>query len=250
MIYRRKVYTIKPEKYEEFTHFFHTYLLPNQWKHGARLVGRWVTEQKNEITAIWEYPSYEEYQRIEEAVRNDELHRFAQEKRKELGQLFIESKQDFLHATGEYAPPRHILAVFGYITNQEGEVLLVKTYHRSDTWELPGGQVETNETLPEALRREIKEETGMEVELRGLTGVYHNMSRGIIAIGYYGVAIGGVPTTSDETMEVRFVKLDAENAAAYFTRPHFLTRALDAIHGESVSYEAYRAIPAEILERL
>jgi 8-oxo-dGTP diphosphatase len=84
MIYRRKVYKITSETFEEFTHFFHTYLLPNQLKHGARLVGRWVTEGKDEVTAIWEYDSFEEYTRIEEAVRNDDLHRVAQEKRQEL----------------------------------------------------------------------------------------------------------------------------------------------------------------------
>ncbi|MFY0542926.1 NUDIX domain-containing protein [Brevibacillus sp. H7] len=250
MIYRRKVYKLIPEKFDEFNRFFHTYLLPNQRKHGARLVGRWVTEEKNEVIAIWEYTSYDEYIRIEEAVRNDELHRLAQEKRKEMGQLYVESKQDFLEPTGLYHPPKHIVAVFGYITNHAGEVLIVKTYHRSDTWELPGGQVEANETLTEALKREIKEETGIEVELHGLTGVYHNVSSGIVAIGYYGVAISGQLTTSDETKEVRFVKLDSGNAATYFTRSHFLTRALDAIKGGSVYYEAYRVNPSHMLERL
>jgi 8-oxo-dGTP diphosphatase len=54
MIYRRKVYKLIPERFEEFNAFFHTYLLPNQLKHGARLIGRWVTEEKNEIMAIWD----------------------------------------------------------------------------------------------------------------------------------------------------------------------------------------------------
>ncbi len=42
MLFRRKTYTIKPEMYDTFNHFFHTYLLPNQLTHGASLVGRWV----------------------------------------------------------------------------------------------------------------------------------------------------------------------------------------------------------------
>ncbi len=37
--------------------------------------------------------------------------------------------------------PRHIVAVSAYITNGSGEVLLVKTRWRQDTWEPPGGQV-------------------------------------------------------------------------------------------------------------
>ena len=65
MIYRRKTYKIKPEKLNEFNEFFHTYLYPNQTTHGAKLVGRWVNEAKDEIVAIWEYESIEEYQNIE-----------------------------------------------------------------------------------------------------------------------------------------------------------------------------------------
>ncbi|MFP3472453.1 NIPSNAP family protein, partial [Micrococcus sp. SIMBA_144] len=57
MIYRRKTYTIQPEKLDEFNEFFHTYLYPNQLKHGAKLVGRWVNETQNEITATWQYES-------------------------------------------------------------------------------------------------------------------------------------------------------------------------------------------------
>ncbi|WP_245208743.1 hypothetical protein [Gottfriedia endophytica] len=52
MIYRRKTYKIKPEKLNEFNDFFHTYLYPKQITHGAKLVGRWVNEAKDEILAI------------------------------------------------------------------------------------------------------------------------------------------------------------------------------------------------------
>jgi 8-oxo-dGTP diphosphatase len=57
MIYRRRVYQSVPEKFPVFNEFFHTYLLPNQLKQGARLIGRWTTEDCSEVTAIWEYAS-------------------------------------------------------------------------------------------------------------------------------------------------------------------------------------------------
>jgi 8-oxo-dGTP diphosphatase len=73
MIYRRKTYKIIPEQLEPFNDFFHDYLLPNQLKHGARLIGRWTTETRDEITALWAYNSYAEYERIEAAVRADDF---------------------------------------------------------------------------------------------------------------------------------------------------------------------------------
>ncbi|HEU4962568.1 MAG TPA: hypothetical protein VFV52_01725 [Bacilli bacterium] len=44
MIYRRKIYKILPEHLDNFNAFCHDYLLPNQIKNKARLVGRWVSE--------------------------------------------------------------------------------------------------------------------------------------------------------------------------------------------------------------
>ncbi|HET7657336.1 MAG TPA: NIPSNAP family protein, partial [Bacillales bacterium] len=99
MIYRRKTYQIDPSKAEAFNEFFNTYLLPNQLKHGSKLVGRWITEDKTEITAIWEYESYEAYLEIEEAVRNDPMAETAREVREPLLPLYISAKQDFLAST-------------------------------------------------------------------------------------------------------------------------------------------------------
>ncbi|MGV3465371.1 MAG: NIPSNAP family protein, partial [Heyndrickxia sp.] len=144
-IFRKKVYKVSQEKVQVFTDFFHEYLYPNQMKHGSKLVGRWVNEKRDEIMAIWEYESLEQYHKIEQKIRESELHRLAQEKRKELGNLYIESSQEFLTPTGNYQDPKHIVSVSAYITNEKGEVLLVKNHHRSDTYEMPGGQVEEGE---------------------------------------------------------------------------------------------------------
>ncbi len=52
------------------------------------------------------------------------------------------------------------------IQNDEGKVLLV--YHKKlDVWLYPGGHIEANETPDEALVREVKEETGLDVEIIG-----------------------------------------------------------------------------------
>ncbi len=77
MFYRRKYYRVKEEFVESFNKLFNEINLPNQLKHGSRLVGRWMTATKDdlvEIFAIWEYNSYEEYLQIEAAVRSDQPH--------------------------------------------------------------------------------------------------------------------------------------------------------------------------------
>ncbi|GEN82749.1 hypothetical protein SLU01_10610 [Sporosarcina luteola] len=77
MFFRRKFYIVKNEFVEAFNAHFNKNNLPNQLKHGARLVGRWMIpkdEDSTEIFAIWEYDSYDEYVEVENNVRNDESH--------------------------------------------------------------------------------------------------------------------------------------------------------------------------------
>ncbi len=62
-------------------------------------------------------------------------------------------------------PERPILGV-GAIIEAGGRVLLVERGNEplKGVWSLPGGAVEAGETLREAVRREVREETGLEVE--------------------------------------------------------------------------------------
>lgn len=77
LFYRRKHYIVKNKFADTFNKLFNEINLPNQLKHGSRLVGRWMlphSESANEIFAIWEYDSYEEYLEIEARVRGDKEH--------------------------------------------------------------------------------------------------------------------------------------------------------------------------------
>lgn len=77
MFYRRKFYIIKNEFVDVFNQHFNENNLPNQIKHGATLVGRWMIpndEDTTEVFAIWEYDSYDEYVKIEKNVRSDAAH--------------------------------------------------------------------------------------------------------------------------------------------------------------------------------
>lgn len=77
LFYRRKFYIVKNEFVDLFNAHFNENNLPNQLKHGAQLIGRWmipINEDTTEIFAIWQYDSYEDYVKIENNVRNDEVH--------------------------------------------------------------------------------------------------------------------------------------------------------------------------------
>lgn len=253
MIYSRKTYKIKPEKLNDFNHFFHSYLYPNQIYHGAKLIGRWVNENKDEILAIWEYKSIEHYEGIENQIKSSELYKKAQEKRKELGELYMECNQDFLSSTanhGTYHDPKHIVSVSGYITNVEGKVLLIRNFHRSDTMEMPGGQVEEGETLEEAVHREILEETGVKVRLHGITGIYQNVTSGVICVVFRGeYESGEIRTAEGETSEVVFTELTKERIDELITRPQFRSRILDALEQNYLPYEAFKIRPYELIKR-
>lgn len=54
----------------------------------------------------------------------------------------------------------------GVVINDRGEILVAKRLphqHQGDCWEFPGGKIEPNESVHEALKRELYEEVGLEV---------------------------------------------------------------------------------------
>lgn len=123
----------------------------------------------------------------------------------------------------------HIVAVGGLVTNIKNEVLLVK--HPRRGWEFPGGVVESGESLPEALKREIKEESGVDVTVTGVVGAYMNIQRNIANIDFLCTYISGELAVSEESLEVGW--FSKENALNMITHPLLLARFKNMIDNNS-----------------
>lgn len=93
-----RVYQAVSENLPVFHDFFRTYLLQVQLRHGARLVGRWETED-GRVVAIWEYDDQAACERIEAAVRADPDATKAQQHRAQLPRLVTATDEVLMHST-------------------------------------------------------------------------------------------------------------------------------------------------------
>ncbi|MCC6042845.1 MAG: NUDIX hydrolase [Candidatus Verstraetearchaeota archaeon] len=100
---------------------------------------------------------------------------------------------------------RPLVAVDGVVVRKGGSIVLVKRRKPpyEGYWALPGGLVEYGETVEEAVVREVKEETGLEVDVKGLVGVYSKPDRDprghVISVAFLVVEVGGELRGSRET---------------------------------------------------
>jgi hypothetical protein len=102
VFYRMRIYQSVSENLPVFHEFFLTHLLPVQLRHGARLVGRWET-QDGRVVAIWEYDSLAAYEQIQAAVSADPESRRAQEHRAQLPVLTTATEEIFMSSTTDPA---------------------------------------------------------------------------------------------------------------------------------------------------
>lgn len=152
---------------------------------------------------------------------------------------------DYYEDPAAPAPTRIVPAVTAVVTNEAGEIVIQR---RADNglWALPGGVVEVGESVAQTIIREVKEETGLDVEPTGIVGIYSD-PRHVIAYAdgevrqqfslcFAARIVGGVLAGSDESTEVRFVTLaELERLPMHPTQrlriKHFLERRADPYIG-------------------
>lgn len=105
--------------------------------------------------------------------------------------------------------PRHSVSVAAAIFDDSRENVLLIQRRDNGKWEPPGGVLELNETIEDGLRREVLEETGAEIEVGPLTGVYKNMTSGIVALVFRCRLSSAIAVSTDEATTVRWSPLEA-----------------------------------------
>jgi ADP-ribose pyrophosphatase YjhB (NUDIX family) len=100
------------------------------------------------------------------------------------------------------AHPRFLVGVNGLGVTADGRVVLARHRFGSPQWRLLGGFIRRDESFQEALRREVREETGLEIEVGPLleANTGHRWAR--VEIVYAFRVTGGRLTLTSEVLEV------------------------------------------------
>ncbi|MFA5317901.1 MAG: NUDIX domain-containing protein [Patescibacteria group bacterium] len=116
------------------------------------------------------------------------------------------------------------VGAFAIIFDKDGKVLLC---HRLDydLWNLPGGGLNDKESPWEAVIRETKEETGLDVEIEKLVGIYSKNNKNDIVFSFKCKVIGGEIALSDEADEIEYFDI---NSLPKNTVPKQVVRIKDA----------------------
>ena len=143
--------------------------------------------------------------------------------------------------------PLHALVVSVLVRDAEKRILLIK--HPLRGWELPQGHVEHSEDLLVAAGREVFEESGYEIEIERLLGVFSKIepAPSTLIFGFSARLAGGEATTSAESLEV--VWFDEELAVEMVAHPVNRDRLLRMLAQKAgVGYVSYRMTPFSLIE--
>ena len=114
-----------------------------------------------------------------------------------------------------------MVGVGAVVFDEEGRILLIERGRdpRKGLWAVPGGKVEHGEGMREAVRREVAEETGLDIDVGDVIWVgeviedeFH-----LVIIDFSATVVGGELSPADDAADARWVSL--EEASGYPLTP-------------------------------
>ena len=121
-------------------------------------------------------------------------------------------RTDYYNDPNAPQPNSVVPSASAIVTDEQGRILLIK--RRDNTlWALPGGGHDIGETIADTAVREVKEETGLDVEVTGLVGVYTNPQhdgevRQQFSLSFTTKVLGGTLAIDDESTEIAWTHPD------------------------------------------
>jgi len=136
------------------------------------------------------------------------------------------------------------LACSAVLFNPGRDRILLTRRTDNGEWCLPGGMVEPGETVAEGCVREVFEETGLQVRVVRLTGVYSDPNlltvypdgnrAAVVTLNFEVEALGGEAAVTDETTDIRYFLL--EKAAGMPLFHNHNQRIRDAILAQEAAF--------------
>lgn len=133
-----------------------------------------------------------------------------------------------------------LLGCSAVVFDHERENILLTRRTDNGRWCLPGGALDPGETVTESCIREVREETGLEVEVVRLVGVYSDPHRlveyadgnrfHLISLNFEAKVVGGKLTYSDETSEFLWTSPDQLDQVDLME--HHVERITDALEAD------------------
>lgn len=127
------------------------------------------------------------------------------------------AEPDYLNDPAAPRPNAIVPGGAALVVDDAGRVLLQRRAD-SGNWSLPGGIMEIGETLGAAVVRETAEETGLDIELTGILGIYTDPAHVIayadgevrqeFVVVFTARVLAGTLRASDESTDIRFIALD------------------------------------------
>lgn len=130
-------------------------------------------------------------------------------------------RTDYFHDPAAPRPNAIKVAVSAVVLDDQGRILMIRRTD-NDLYSIPGGGLEAGETVSEAVAREVLEETGVQVDVSDMVGVFSNPEHVIayddgevrqeFSICFRARPIGGTLRTSEESKEVLWVAPESVGA--------------------------------------